>query len=136
MEINSEKITEKVELLNLIEKGINPLQFIKEESDIDFICNAITIEGKDEDLYFEEMAEILLKAILYYLIYIENEEKTLKRCKNIVEMVIIDNEFETVKSMLEKEERARVLFAAINIASEKNRRAIFEKLNDRLKKIL
>ena len=37
MEINSKEITKKEELLDLIKMGINPLEYIKKEKDIDFI---------------------------------------------------------------------------------------------------
>lgn len=130
MEINGKTITTKEELLNLIKEGINPLLYVKEERDIDFISNSIIIEGKDEDSYYEETAEIVLKSILYYVLYTENEEKTLTRCKEIAKM-----EMEKIKELVAKEERANILFKPVEIASERTAKEVFEKLNERLSKI-
>ena len=130
MKINGKTITTKEELLNLIKEGINPLLYVKEERDIDFISNSIIIEGKDEDSYYEETAEIVLKSILYYVLYTENEEKTLTRCKEIAKM-----EMEKIKELVAKEERANILFKPVEIASERTAKEVFEKLNERLSKI-
>ena len=86
MEINAKTITTKEELLNLIKEGVNPLEYIKEERDIDFVCHSLVIERTDEDLFWEDSAENLLRAILYYIVFTDNEEKTLARCKSIVEI--------------------------------------------------
>lgn len=130
MQIDEKTIDTKLELLNVIREGINPLEYVKEERDIDFISNSIIIEGNDEDSYYEETAEIVFKSILYYVLYTENEEKTLARCKEIAKM-----EMEEIKSMVAKEERANVLFKPVEIASEKTAKEVFEKLNERLSKI-
>lgn len=130
MQIDEKTIDTKLKLLNVIREGINPLEYVKEEGDIDFISNSIIIEGNDEDSYYEETAEIVFKSILYYVLYTENEAKTLERCKEIAKM-----EMEEIKSMVAKEERANVLFKPVEIASEKTAKEVFEKLNERLSKI-
>lgn len=130
MQIDEKTIDTKLKLLNVIREGINPLEYVKEEIDIDFISNSIIIEGNDEDSYYEETAEIVFKSILYYVLYTENEAKTLERCKEIAKM-----EMEEIKSMVAKEERANVLFKPVEIASEKTAKEVFEKLNERLSKI-
>lgn len=130
MQIDEKTIDTKLKLLNVIREGINPLEYVKEERDIDFISNSIIIEGNDEDSYYEETAEIVFKSILYYILYTENEAKTLERCKEIAKM-----EMEEIKSMVAKEERANVLFKPVEIASEKTAKEVFEKLNERLSKI-
>lgn len=136
MEINEKSISTKDELLNSIKDGVNPLEYIKDERDIDFVCNALVIEGNDEDSFYEESAENLLRAILYYLIYTDNEEKTLARCKEIAKMGLNEeNAREVVKNLLDKEERAKVLYVSIDIASDRTYKEIFEKLNERLTKI-
>lgn len=136
MIINEKDISTKSELLNFIREGGNPLEFIKEERDIDFICNSLIIEGTEDDLYYEESAENLLRAILYYLVYTDNEEKTLNRCKEIAKIGLDEeNARNRVKDLLEKEERAKVLYVSIDIASDKTYKEIFEKLNERLSKI-
>lgn len=136
MKINEKDISTKSELLSLIREGVNPLEFIKEERDIDFVCNSLVIEGTDEDLFYEESAENLLRAILYYLVYTDNEEKTLNRCKEIAKIGLDEeNAREEVKKLLDKEERAKTLYVSIDIASDKTYKEIFEKLNERLAKI-
>ena len=133
MQIDSRTVNTKSELLNIIKEGINPLEYIKEERDIDFVSNSIIIEGNDEDPYFEETAEIVFKSFLYYVLFTDGEEKTLHRCKEIAKIGAED--IEKVKDMVAKEERANVLFKPVEIASEKTIKEVFEKLNERLSKI-
>ena len=136
MEINSKEITKKEELLDLIKMGINPLEYIKKEKDIDFISESLMIEGNDEDSYYEESAEIIFKAIIYYILGTENEEKTLERCKEIAKIGIDDIEGSVkLQNILDKEQHSKSLYVFMNIASEKNKKAIFDKLNERLLKI-
>ena len=136
MQINSRTVNTKLELLNIIKEGTNPLEYVKEERDIDFISNAIIIEGNDDDSYFEETAEIVFKSILYYILFTENEEKTLQRCKEIAELGLTGVEgINKISNMVSKEERANVLFKPVEIASEKTAKEVFEKLNERLLKI-
>lgn len=136
MEINGKTITTKEELLNLIKEGVNPLEYIKEERDIDFVCHSLVIERTDEDPFWEDSAENLLRAILYYVVFTDNEEKTLARCKNIVEIGLNEaNGRDKIAKLLEKEERAKILYVSINIASDKTCRSIFEALENRLSKV-
>ena len=46
-----------------------------------------------------------------------------------------ENARNSVKDLLEKEGRAKVLYVSIDIASDKTYKEIFEKLNERLSKI-
>lgn len=136
MQIDSKVVNTKSELLDIIKEGVNPLDYIKEERDIDFVCNALVIEGNDEDPFYEESAENLLRAILYYLVFTDNEEKTLARCKEIAKMGLNEeNAREVVKNLLDKEERAKTLYVSIDIASDRTYKEIFEKLNERLANI-
>ena len=136
MEINEKTISTKEELINVIIEGVNPLKYIKNERDIDFVCNALTIKGNDEYPFFDESAENLLRAILYYLVYTENEEKTLERCKEITKMGLNEEDgSDKLRSLLEREERAKSLYMSIEIAPDKTYKAIFEKLNERLSNI-
>lgn len=136
MEINAKTITTKEELLNLIKEGVNPIEYIKDERDIDFVCHSLVIEKKDEDPFWEESAENLLRAILYYIVFTDNEEKTLARCKSIVEIGLNEADGkDKIANILEKEERAKVLYVSINIASDKTCRSIFETLENRLSEV-
>ena len=105
MEINAKTITTKEELLNLIKEGVNPIEYIKDERDIDFVCHSLVIEKKDEDPFWEESAENLLRAILYYIVFTDNEEKTLARCKSIVEIGLNEADGkDKIANILEKED--------------------------------
>lgn len=136
MEINEKNISTRIELLNSIKEGGNPLKYIKDEKDIDFISKAIIIEGTDEDTYYEETAEIVFKSILYYVLFVQDETKTLERCKEIAKYGLNGTEgLNKIRDMVAKEERANVLFKPVEIASEKTVKEVFEKLNERLSKI-
>ena len=136
MNINEKVISTKTELLDIIKQGVNILDYVKDERDIDFVTNAIIIEGIDEDTYYEETAEIVFKSILYYVLFTEGETKTLNRCKEIAKygMDGIDG-INKIRDMVAKEESANVLFKPVEIASEKTAKTVFEKLNERLSKI-
>ena len=136
MQIGTKNVNSKIELLEIIKEGIDPLSYVKEEKDIDFISNAIIIEGNDEDPYFEEIAEIVYKSIIYYVLYTDTEEKTLKRCKEIAQIGMSGTDgINEVRNLVKNEERAELLFKSVEIASEKTAKEIFEKLNERLSKI-
>lgn len=133
MNVNGKNISTKAELLQTINEGVNILDYIKDEKDIDFVTNAIIIEGTDDDSYYEETAEILFKSILYYVLFTENETKTLKRCKEIAKYGI--NEINKIRDMVSKEERANLLFKPVELASATTQKTVFEKLDERLSKI-
>ena len=136
MQIGTKNVNSKIELFEMIKEGIEPLSYVKEEKDIDFISNAIIIEGNDEDPYFEEIAEIVFKSIIYYVLYTECEEKTLKRCKEIAQIGTTGTDgINEVRNLVKNEERAEMLFKSVEISSEKTAKEIFEKLNERLSKI-
>ena len=136
MKVNEKIISTKTELLETIKQGVNILDYIKDERDIDFVTNAIVIEKNDEDSYYEETAEIVFKSILYYVLFTEGEIKTLERCREIAKYGMNDIDgINKIKNMVSKEERANVLFKPVEIASEKTLKAVFEKLNERLSKI-
>lgn len=136
MNINEKIISTKVELLETIKQGINILDFIKDERDIDFVTNAIIIEGIDEDIYYEETAEIVFKSILYYVLFTDDETKTLNRCKEIAKYGINGTDgINKIRDLVANEERANLLFKPVEIASEATAKAVFEKLNERLSKI-
>lgn len=136
MKVNEKIISTKTELLETIKQGVNILDYIKDERNIDFVTNAIVIEKNDEDSYYEETAEIVFKSILYYVLFTEGEIKTLERCREIAKYGMNDIDgINKIKNMVSKEERANVLFKPVEIASEKTQKAVFEKLNERLSKI-
>ena len=136
MNVNEKIISTKTELLETIKQGVNILDYIKDERDIDFVTNAIVIEKNDEDSYYEETAEIVFKSILYYVLFTDGETKTLNRCNEIAKYGIngIDG-INKIRDLVANEERANILFKPVEIASEATAKAVFEKLNERLSKI-
>ena len=81
MKVDEKVISTEQEVLELIKCGTNPLEYIESERDIDLICKAIANAEKSEDTYWDDMADILLKSIIYYLKDKEDETKTLA-CRN------------------------------------------------------
>lgn len=136
MNINGKIINSENELIDLIKLGINPLEYIASELDIDFICKSIAYAEKSEDTYWDDSAEILLKSIIYYLRAKEDEIKSLQRCKEIIESVINSSDKrKTMIDLLGDNESAKLLYTPIEISSDKNYDFIFETLNTKLSKI-
>lgn len=136
MIIDGKKIENKEEIKELIKSGKNVLDYISEDSDIDLISTSIMLEGNDEDLFYEESAEMIFKAVIYYVMNIDGEEKTLSRCKEILQQGI-DNEdgVSILKNIFDKEYHAKDLYKFMDIALERNQKLIMEKLKERLTKI-
>ena len=81
----------EIKVLNLIRPensdGYNPLMNISNELDVDVIANTIVkgqgAEGK-ADPYWEDMAEMLLKSLIYYLLATRpKEEQNLASCSEL-----------------------------------------------------
>ena len=137
MQVNDRIVKTNSEIINLIREGINPLDYIKDDVDMDLVCNAIAHVKESEDPYWDDSAETLLKSIVFYLLFKGGETKTLSRCLEIVELGLNDaNSRETIGKMLECDERSNVLFKAIETASDKTYTSIFETLKDKLNEIL
>ena len=82
-----------IKVLNLVRPqysdGYNPLMHISSELDVDVIANTIVkgqkSEGGGSDPYWDDMAEMLLKALIYYLIATRpEEEQNLASCAELV----------------------------------------------------
>ena len=82
-----------IKILNLVNPknsdGYNPLMHIESEIDVDVIANTIVkgqkIEGTTSDPYWDDMAEMLLKALIYYLLATRpEEEQNLASCAELV----------------------------------------------------
>ena len=81
-----------IKILNLVNPknsdGYNPLMHIESEIDVDVIANTIVkgqkVEGSNSDPYWDDMAEMLLKALIYYLMAVRpEEEQNLASCANL-----------------------------------------------------
>ena len=82
-----------IKILNLVNPknsdGYNPLMHIESEIDVDVIANTIVkgqkVEGSNADPYWDDMAEMLLKALIYYLLATRpEEEQNLASCAELV----------------------------------------------------
>ena len=89
-----EKNGYSIKVLNLVNPansdGYNPLMHISNEIDVDVIANTIVKGQKAEagsgsDPYWDDMAEMLLKALIYYLMATRPaEEQNLASCAELV----------------------------------------------------
>ncbi len=81
-----------VKVLNLVRPqnsdGYNPLHHITNEIDVDIIANTIVKgqgEGKSADPFWDDMSEMLMKALIYYLMAKRPpEEQSLASCSELV----------------------------------------------------
>ena len=114
----------EIKVLNLVNPansdGYNPLMHISSEIDVDVIANTIvkgqTGEGGKSDPYWDDMAEMLLKALIYYLIAVRpEEEQNLASCSELVRA-------------------ARMNYKSIEIAPEKTYGSILSSLQSKLGK--
>ena len=135
MEINERKVETREDVMELIKKGIDVVSYITSEKDIDLVSTAIAIKGNEDDPFYEESAEMIIKAIIYYVINTD-EDKTLARCKEIAR-VGYDNEdgVQKLKEILGKEMHSNQLYVFMDIATERSQKLIMEKLKERLENI-
>ena len=83
----------EVKVLNLVHPqnsdGYNPLHHINNEIDVDIIANTIVKGqgdgGKSSDPFWDDMSEMLMKALIYYLKATRPlEEQSLSSCSELV----------------------------------------------------
>lgn len=136
MKINGKVVETTEEILQLIEEGVNPLEYMEGDYDIDLITKAITHKEVSEDPYFDDMAELLLKAMVHYLNSKNDEIKSLSRCKEIMNKVMESSDKRNeLTSLFADNESAKVLYKSIEIASDKTFETILETLNNKLSRI-
>ena len=121
----------KIKVLNLVNPaksdGYNPLLHINNEIDVDVIANTI-VKGQGEnvkssDPYWDDMAEMLLKALIYYLKAVRPpEEQNLASCAELVRAANTnggDNLLTRLMEQLPLDHPARMNYKSIEIAPEK-----------------
>lgn len=136
MKINGKVVETTEEVLQLIEEGVNPLEYLEGDYDIDLVTKAVAHKEVSEDPYWDDMAELLLKAIVHYLYAKNDETKSLSRCKEIMDKVMnSEDKRNELASLFADNESAKVLYKAIEIASDKTFTSILETLNEKLSKI-
>ncbi len=134
-----------IKVLNLVNPansdGYNPLMHIASELDVDVIANTIVKGQKTEsgsDPYWDDMAEMLLKALIYYLIATRpEEEQNLASCSELVRAANANggsNLLTELINQLPYDHPARMYYKSIEIAPEKTYGSILSSLQSKLGK--
>ncbi len=134
-----------IKVLNLVRPqysdGYNPLMHISSELDVDVIANTIIKGQKSEsgqDPYWDDMAEMLLKALIYYLIATRpEEEQNLASCAELVRAANKtggSNLLTELMNQLPYDHPARMNYKSIEIAPEKTYGSILSSLQSKLGK--
>jgi len=134
-----------IKVLNLVHPkysdGYNPLMHISSELDVDVIANTV-IKGQasetKSDPYWDDMAEMLLKALIYYLIATRpEEEQNLASCSELVRAANANsgsNLLTELMNQLPYDHPARMFYKSIEIAPEKTYGSILSSLQSKLGK--
>ena len=135
-----------IKVLNLVRPqysdGYNPLMHISSELDVDVIANTIVKGQQSEsganDPYWDDMAELLLKSLIYYLIATRpEEEQNLASCAELVRAANTNggsNLLTELMSQLPYDHPARMYYKSIEIAPEKTYSSILSSLQSKLGK--
>ena len=135
----------EIKVLNLVRPqfsdGYNPLMHISSELDVDVIANTIVKGQKNDsgsDPYWDDMAEMLLKALIYYLIATRpEEEQNLASCAELVRAANKNggsNLLTDLMNQLPYDHPARMNYKSIEIAPEKTYGSILSSLQSKLGK--
>lgn len=136
----------EIKVLNLVNPansdGYNPLMHVNSEIDVDVIANTIVkgqkSEGGGSDPYWDDMAEMLLKALIYYLIAVRpEEEQNLASCSELVRAANTNggsNLLTELMNQLPYDHPARMNYKSIEIAPEKTYGSILSSLQSKLGK--
>ena len=135
----------QIKVLNLVRPqysdGYNPLMHISSELDVDVIANTVVKGQKTEsgsDPYWDDMAEMLLKALIYYLIATRpEEEQNLASCAELVRAANKNggsNLLTDLMNQLPYDHPARMYYKSIEIAPEKTYGSILSSLQSKLGK--
>ncbi|MFR5684177.1 MAG: VirD4-like conjugal transfer protein, CD1115 family [Clostridia bacterium] len=134
-----------IKILNLVRPqysdGYNPLMNITSSLDVDVIANTVVkgqaTEGKS-DPYWDDMAEMLLKALIYYLLATRPEaEQNLASCSELVRAANSSggsNLLTDLMNQLPYDHPARMNYKSIEIAPEKTYGSILSSLQSKLGK--
>ncbi len=135
-----------IKVLNLVRPqfsdGYNPLMHINSELDVDVIANTVVKGQKSADSsadpYWDDMAEMLLKALIYYLMATRPlEEQNLASCAELVRAANKNggsNLLTDLMNQLPYDHPARMNYKSIEIAPEKTYGSILSSLQSKLGK--
>ena len=135
-----------IKVLNLVNPansdGYNPLAHISSELDVDVIANTVVkgqkSEGGGSDPYWDDMAEMLLKALIYYLLATRPpEEQNLASCAEMVRAASNNggsNMLSELIGTLPYDHPARMYYKSVELASDKTYSSILSSLQSKLGK--
>ena len=136
----------KIKVLNLVHPqysdGYNPLMHVSSEIDVDVIAHTI-VKGQrsadsTSDPFWDDSAETLLKALIYYLLATRpEEEQNLASCAELVRAANSNggnNLLTELMSQLPYDHPARMNYKSIEIAPEKTYSSILSTLQSKLGK--
>lgn len=136
----------EIKVLNLVRPqfsdGYNPLMHISSELDVDVIASTIIkgqqAEGGKQDPFWDDSAEMLLKALIYYLMATRpEEEQNLASCAELVRAANSNggnNMLSELIGQLPYDHPARMYYKSIEIAPEKTYSSILSTLQSKLGK--
>ena len=136
----------KIKVLNLVHPqysdGYNPLMHVNSEIDVDVIAHTIVKGQKSADStsdpFWDDSAETLLKALIYYLLATRpEEEQNLASCAELVRAANSNggnNLLTELMSQLPYDHPARMNYKSIEIAPEKTYSSILSTLQSKLGK--
>ena len=136
----------EIKVLNLVRPqysdGYNPLMHISSEIDVDIIASTIVkgqqSEGGKSDPFWDDSAEMLLKALIYYLIATRpEEEQNLASCAELVRAANSNGGNNLLTELISKlpyDHPARMYYKSIEIAPEKTYSSILSTLQSKLGK--
>ena len=136
----------EIKVLNLVRPqysdGYNPLMHISSEIDVDVIANTIVKGQKTgdggSDPFWDDSAEMLLKALIYYLLATRpEEEQNLASCAELVRAANAKGGSNLLTELISKlpyDHPARMNYKSIEIAPEKTYSSILSTLQSKLGK--
>ena len=136
----------KIKVLNLVHPqysdGYNPLMHVTSEIDVDVIAHTIVKGQKSSDSssdpFWDDSAETLLKALIYFLLATRpEEEQNLASCAELVRAANSNggnNMLTDLMSQLPYDHPARMNYKSIEIAPEKTYSSILSTLQSKLGK--
>ena len=136
----------EIKVLNLVRPqysdGYNPLMHVASDLDVDVIANTVIrgqqSDGSSADPFWDDSAEMLLKALIYYLIATRpEEEQNLASCAELVRAANTKNGTNLLSELIGQlpyDHPARMYYKSIEIASEKTYSSILSSLQSKLGK--
>lgn len=137
----------EIKLLNLVNPessdSYNPIMHVQSQLDVDIIASTIVRGQKSEksagsDPYWDNMSELLLKSLIYYLLATRPpEEQNLASCAELVRAANINGDSNILSELINKlpnDHPARMNFKSVELASDKTYSSILSSLQSSLGK--